>query len=92
MTASDEGIAKALDSISDQLRTLVRLVAASQIQDFNQKDTVEHLGRLGLDARTISEISGYPITSVAPALSRLKASRRPRRSGRPAVTQETPNE
>ena len=90
--ANDEGITKALESISHQLGTLIRLVAASQIDGLNQKETVEHLGRLGLDARTISETSGFPITSVAPTLSRLRASRRTKRSRRPAANQEAQSE
>ncbi len=88
MNGNNVAITDALESISQQLNTVIRLVAASQIEGLNQKETVEHLGRIGLDARTISEISGHPVTSVAPTLSRLKASRRPRRSRRRTTNRE----
>ena len=63
-----------LERISRQLETLVRLTAASQIDGLNQTETVQRLGSLGFSAKEISEISGHPITSVAPTLSRLKRS------------------
>ncbi len=80
MAASRGESTEVLERISRQLDTLVRLAAASQIDGLNQTETVERLSSLGFSAREISEISGYPITSVAPTLSRLKKSSREKES------------
>ena len=72
MAPAPQSSTEVLQTISRQLDTLIRLAAASQIEGMNQTQTVQRLSSLEFSAKQISEISGYPITSVAPTLSRLK--------------------
>ena len=89
MVESREESVRLLEQISQQLDTLIRLTAASQIEGLNQTQTIVRLGSMGLNARMISEISGYPVTSVAPTLSKLRrSSRKPRAERAPSKPEE----
>lgn len=69
---SNEGVVKLLEQINERLGQLVALTAAARIANLSQKDSVETLGSAGLDARAISDITGYSLSSVAPVLSRSR--------------------
>lgn len=74
---SDEKVVALLEQVHEKLRWLVSLTAASHVAGLSQKEAVEKLGVIGLPAKAISELTGYPVTSVAPALSRSKAKKKP---------------
>ncbi len=69
---ADEKVVAILEQVHEKLRWLVSLTAASHVAGLSQKEAVEKLGAFGMSAKAISEITGYPETSVAPALSRAK--------------------
>lgn len=68
----DDATIELLTEINERLRQLLALTAATQVSGLSQREAVEKLGSVGLSAKSISEITGFPVTSVAPALSRAK--------------------
>lgn len=72
---TDERTLKVLTEINERLGQLVSLTADGAVADLSQRGAVEKLGSLGFDAKSIAAITGYPVTSVAPALSRYKRGR-----------------
>ena len=61
-----------LERIDMHLRALVALAAATALDGMTQSQKIERLARAGLDARTISEATAIPMTTVSPALSKLR--------------------
>ena len=65
-----EGIESKLDTI---VRLLGRLVIASQLpDDAIQKDQIDLLSSLGLDAHQIADVVGTTLNTVQVTLSKLK--------------------
>ena len=65
-------VAELLSQINERLGQLVALTAATHVAGLSQREAVEKLGAVGLTAKTISEITGFPLTSVATSETSLK--------------------
>lgn len=61
-----------LERIDRRLQTLVAISAGTASEGLTQKELVERLAGLGLDARTISEATGVPSSTVSPIVSRSR--------------------
>ncbi|HJM88196.1 MAG TPA: hypothetical protein QF624_01055 [Dehalococcoidia bacterium] len=70
---NDARVFEVLEQINERLGQLIALEAAAATEGLKQSDAVKKLGGLGVDARSISDATGYKLTSVAPVLSRLNA-------------------
>ncbi len=62
-----------LTDIRECLKSLVALNALSYTAGKNQQAAIESFAQAGLTAKAISDMTGWPTTSVAPALSKAKA-------------------
>lgn len=62
-----------LESINRRLGVLVALGVRGQMEDATQKQVIESLAALGLDAGEVSDLLRIPRSTVAPIVSRMKA-------------------
>lgn len=63
-----------LDEIAGYLRALVSLIGNDVTKGLSQKERIERLTDAGLSSGMISEITGYPMTTVSPTVSKYKKS------------------
>ena len=62
-----------LSSIAATLADLLAVTALSYTAGKNQQAAIEGLASAGLSAKSISAVTGWSTTSVAPVISRMKA-------------------
>ena len=73
-----------LASIHDALTNLLTVAALGYTEGKNQQDAIQKFAAAGLSAKTISEMTGWPTTTVAPIISRTKVkSKAPPQKGPP---------
>ncbi|MGE3961366.1 MAG: hypothetical protein AB7F65_06745 [Dehalococcoidia bacterium] len=63
-----------LDEIATYLRALVSLIGSDVTQGMTQKEKIERLVDAGLESPMISQITGYPMTTVSPVVSKYRKS------------------
>lgn len=62
-----------LAAIDGKLRVLISLAAEDAVSGMNQKDAITKLLRTGLTAREIGDALNLPPSTVAPIVSKAKA-------------------
>ena len=71
MTTEDRTI-ELLEQMNQHLALIAKVITHGNIAGLKQRDAVERLAAFGLNAKAISSVTGYGVSSVAPILSRLK--------------------
>jgi hypothetical protein len=69
-----------LVSIDERLRQLLTLTALGYTAGKKQTVAIEDLARANISAKAISEITGWPGTTVAPVVSKLKGKNKKKKS------------
>lgn len=69
---SDDRNIALLEEMNQHLAIIVKVMAQTNIAGLTQREAVERLASWGLNAKTISSITGYGVASVAPIMSRSK--------------------
>ena len=79
-----------LASINDTLAYLLAITALNYTAGKNQQVAIKNLAAAGLPAKAISDMTGWPTTTVAPIVSRTKGGIKSRaNNGRPVGKRAT---
>ena len=69
---NDERAIALLEEMNQHLAVMAKVMAQTNIAGLSQREAVERLASWGLNAKTISAMTGYGVASVAPVISRSK--------------------